>query len=90
MENVEKISLKDWLIKVGRNQFTKETGRSPQTVGRAVKKGLLPSGWFLTTRDWCDANSFDCHEHLFDWSLPKTTNTKKKASTGSEIQESGG
>lgn len=79
--------LETWLEKVGRAQFTKETGRSHQTVHRACKKGKMPSGWYITTRDWCEENNEECPEHLFDWSVPKTSNTKQNDYSDPSIQD---
>ena len=65
------ITMKEWLSLVGRQRFETETGRSAQLVSRAVSEGLMPPGWYKTTRDWCVRNNFDVPDHLFKWTEPK-------------------
>lgn len=86
MKHREKTQVEAWLDKVGRARFTKETGRSHQTVHRACQKGKFPSGWFLTTRDWCEANDIEVPEHLFDWTLP-SAETKQNGDSEAANQE---
>lgn len=61
------ITLDEFLEKAGRQRFRKAIGRSEQLMTRAVRDGLMPSGWFIDVRNWCVTNKIDVPEHLFRW-----------------------
>lgn len=87
MSKKEMNELELWLDEVGRARFTKETGRSHQTVHRACKNGKLPSGWYIATRDWCEKNIIECPEHLFDWNPPVEMDTNQNDYSEGVIQD---
>lgn len=81
--------LRDWLEAVGRARFTRETGKSHQTVHRAVVKGVFPPGWYISVRTWCAKNGIECPEHLFDWTPSKAPTTKQCEYCGGDFQAVG-
>lgn len=83
----KKITLEQFLDRVGRQRFQDEIGKSTQLVTRAKEDGMMPAHWFLDVRNWCVRNQLDVPEHLFRWSVK--SRGKQNANDAAEFQVGG-
>ena len=60
-------TVSDFITRIGRDRFTKETGFLPQVISRAISENIMPAGWFPAVRDLCNASGEPVPEHLFRW-----------------------
>jgi hypothetical protein len=60
-------TVRDFIAHVGRDRFQTATGYSTQLVTRALSTGLMPSGWYLNVRSFCNTLGVMVPEHLFRW-----------------------
>lgn len=55
----------EFLDRVGRADFQKETGFRAQLVQRAKSENVFPATWLWAVKEFCEARSIDVPEHLF-------------------------
>lgn len=61
-------TVSDFFKSVNRQAFGEFTGFKQQAISRAIADNVMPSGWYMLTRKYCEENEIDVPDGLFRWS----------------------
>lgn len=81
-----KISVREFIASVGREEFQADLGHTTQVVTRAIADGKMPAHWYVEVRDWAKARGHSAPEYLFKWSRKSPDPSTQNANSGPRVQ----
>lgn len=82
-------TVQEFIAHVGRDEFKRSLGYSPQLISRAVSENVMPARWFLRVRDLCSAFGVPTPEHLFKMDRRCLNTQYANDTTSAQVRKSG-